>query len=103
MELSRLLCFQLPKNPHDPPPPLRIQTQHVDELGEVVDSLRPSSEELFGYRVSVGLVPDQQASEIAAARLWVAAVNSWGKLGHWGHAICYKRTEVGPAVTAALA
>jgi hypothetical protein len=39
---------------------------------------------------------------VTLAETGLAAVNSWGKLGHWGHAICYKRTEVGPAVSEAL-
>jgi type III restriction enzyme len=50
-----------------------------------------------------GKADEKDDAKATAARRWVAAGNSWGKLGHWGHAICYKRTEVQPAVNAALA
>jgi type III restriction enzyme len=36
-----------------------------------------------------------------AARRWVAAVNSWGKLGTWAHTICYKGSEVAAAIESA--
>ncbi|MDP9331103.1 MAG: DEAD/DEAH box helicase family protein [Actinomycetota bacterium] len=49
-----------------------------------------------------GKADEKDDAKATAARRWVAAVNSWGKLGRWEHAICYKRTEVDPAITAAV-
>jgi len=43
--------------------------------------------------------PDEKDdAKATAARRWLEAVNAWGKLGHWDHAICNKRTEVGAAI-----
>lgn len=50
-----------------------------------------------------GRADEKDDAKATAARRWVAAVNSWGKLGHWTHCICYARTEVGPAITDVLA
>lgn len=42
--------------------------------------------------------PDEKDdAKATAARRWIAAVNSWGKLGRWDHAICNQRAEV-PAI-----
>lgn len=43
--------------------------------------------------------PDEKDdAKATAARRWVEAVNAWGKLGSWHHAICSKRSEVGPRI-----
>ena len=43
--------------------------------------------------------PDEKDdAKATAARRWVDAINAWGKLGAWHHAICMKRTEVGVAI-----
>jgi type III restriction enzyme len=48
--------------------------------------------------------PDEKDdAKTTAARRWVEAVNSWGKLGHWNHRICAKRTEVGAVIEAVTA
>lgn len=45
--------------------------------------------------------PDEKDdAKATAARRWVAAVNSWGKLGRWQHAVCRKRAEVAAAIDA---
>lgn len=47
--------------------------------------------------------PDEKDdAKATAARRWVAAVNSWGKMGVWAHAICYKRSEVPGIISRAL-
>ncbi len=38
-----------------------------------------------------------------AARRWVAAVNGWGKLGEWSHAVCWTEEEVAGVIGRALA
>jgi type III restriction enzyme len=52
----------------------------------------------FVVRLTTGLVvllegkgnPDEKDdAKATAARRWVEAVNTWGGLGHWVHAICY--------------
>ena len=49
-----------------------------------------------------GKADEKADAKATAARRWVAAVNSWSKLGEWSHTICYRRTEVGPAISKAL-
>jgi type III restriction enzyme len=45
--------------------------------------------------------PDEKDdAKATAARRWIEAVNSWGKLGRWHHAICSKRSEVAGAIDA---
>jgi hypothetical protein len=68
--VSRL---QLPKNPNYLSARPRIHAQHVDELGEIVGSRRATSQELLGYRVAVGLIADQEASELVAGLRWQLA------------------------------
>lgn len=48
--------------------------------------------------------PDEKddAKKTAAAR-WVAAVNDWGKLGRWDICVCFRRSEVGQAISRFLA
>lgn len=48
-----------------------------------------------------GRLDEKDDAKATAARRWTEAVNSWGKLGHWHHAICTKRSEVSAAVDAA--
>ncbi len=46
--------------------------------------------------------PDEKDdAKATAARRWIEAVNTWGKLGRWHHAICNKRSEVGAAIKGA--
>lgn len=44
---------------------------------------------------------EKKHAKATAARRWVAAVNAWGPLGVWHHAVCYKESEVAAAVTQA--
>jgi type III restriction enzyme len=47
--------------------------------------------------------PDEKDdAKATAARRWVDAVNAWGKLGHWRHAICTKRSEVDSTIDDAM-
>jgi type III restriction enzyme len=45
-----------------------------------------------------GKADEKDDGKATAARRWVAAVNSWGKVGTWAHAICYQEAEVGHIV-----
>jgi len=42
---------------------------------------------------------EKDDAKATAARRWVVAVNSWGKLGTWEHSICYEEAQVGPVVS----
>jgi len=41
-----------------------------------------------------GKADEKDDAKATAARRWVAAVNTWGKLGRWGHDICYQEAAV---------
>jgi type III restriction enzyme len=45
-----------------------------------------------------GKADEKDDAKATAARRWVDAVNGWGKLGVWSHAICMKRTDVSDAI-----
>jgi hypothetical protein len=45
----------------------RIHRQHVDDVGPVVDSFVTVAEQLRSDRVAVGLVADQDATEVVAS------------------------------------
>ncbi len=49
-----------------------------------------------------GKKDEKDDAKWTAARRWVAAVNAWGKLGHWDHEVCFKRSEVRLAIGKAL-
>jgi type III restriction enzyme len=42
-----------------------------------------------------GEADEKDDAKATAARRWVAAVNSWGQLGTWAHAICYDAGTLG--------
>ena len=45
--------------------------------------------------------PDEKDdAKATAARRWVEAINSWGKLGRWHHAVCSRRAQVAYAIEA---
>jgi hypothetical protein len=45
-------------------------------------------------------VPDEKDdAKATAARRWVEAVNTWGGLGTWVHAICYDASELRAQLT----
>jgi len=49
-----------------------------------------------------GKKDEKDDAKWTAARRWVAAVNAWGKLGRWEHAVCYRRTDVGTVIARGL-
>jgi type III restriction enzyme len=46
---------------------------------------------------------EKDAAKLTAARRWVEAVNSWGKLGRWAHAMCWDAAEIATIVSQASA
>jgi type III restriction enzyme len=49
-----------------------------------------------------GRADEKDDAKATAARRWVAAVTSWGKLSRWGHAIVGRADRVGPEISKAL-
>jgi len=50
-----------------------------------------------------GRADEKDDAKATAARRWVAAVNWWGKLGRWEHAIVGRADQVAPAIAKAIA
>jgi type III restriction enzyme len=49
-----------------------------------------------------GRKDEKDDAKATAARRWIAAVNRWGKLGHWEYAICFKESEVKALIDEAM-
>jgi type III restriction enzyme len=48
-----------------------------------------------------GRADEKDDAKATAAKRWVAAVNAWGKLGPWEHAIAYSEAEAQSAIRSA--
>jgi type III restriction enzyme len=49
-----------------------------------------------------GKADEKDDAKATAARRWKDAVNAWGRLGRWEHAICYRKAEVSSVLDQAV-
>ena len=45
---------------------------------------------------------EKDAAKLTAARRWVEAINAWGQLGQWAHAMCWNEGEVPDIIKKAM-